>query len=438
MISTAGLVDISFPQGIGYGFDKDVHDIKLQTDGKILISGDFEHYDYNGSIFISPYFLRLNTDGTYDSTFDITVGSSGFNQSVRTIYIQNDGKILAGGLFTQLTRNGVTYNVNRIIRFNIDGTVDNTFISGLGFNDDVLKIEVLNNNKIIVVGRFTQYDGNSYNRVVRLNSDGSIDMTFVVGTGIDGAPPANYVNDVIKQPDGKLILVGHFELYNGNPVSCVVRILSDGGIDTTFNSGTGINGLLTSVGIQSSGHIILGGLFTEYNGVNLTNGNIVRINSDGSFSNSFRYGLNDAVVSILIQSDNKIIVGGSFNRYYTSPTDYISAKRLIKFLADTSLDGNFYLDPNYDDVFLALALTPNDGYLFIGGDTNYPPANHFSKLYNEALITVSANTEYFMCLSCSGTTNTVSVPHAIYSDGSGRNIVQLNTVALGGPDGLYN
>lgn len=438
MSSTAGLLDNTFPQGLNYGFDKDVHDIKIQTDGKILISGDFEHYDYNGTIFVSPYLLRLNTDGTFDSSFDITVGSAGINESVRTIHIQSDGKILIGGFFTQLIRNGVTYNVGRIIRFNSDGTVDSGFNSGTGFDGDVLKIEVQDDGKIIVVGKFTQYDSQAYNRVIRLNSDGSIDTSFVIGTGIDGVAPANYVNDLIKQPDGKLILVGHFEDYDGNSVSGIVRLLTDGSIDTTFNSGTGVNGLLTSVGIQSTGHIIIGGIFTEYNGTDLTFGNIVRINSDGSYSNSFEYGLDTGVTSLLIQSDDKIIVGGAFVKYYTSPTDFIDAKKLIKFLSNTSLDTNFYLNPNYDDVYLGLALTPNDGYLFVGGDSNYPPFNHFGKLINEALVPSSANTEYFMCLVCSGTTTSISVPHAIYSDGSGRDIVQLNTVALGGPNGLYN
>lgn len=438
MISTAGRIDNTFPQGTNYGFEKDVHDIKIQTDNKILVSGDFEHYDYNGTIHLSPYLLRLNSDGTFDSSFDIVVGSAGFNESVRSIIIQNDGKIVVGGFFTQLIRNSVTYNVNRIIRFNTDGTVDNTFNSGSGFNDEVLHLGIQDDGKIIAVGRFTQYNGNNYNRVIRLNTDGSVDNTFIIGSGIDGTPPANYVNNVLIQPDGKIILVGHFEDYNGNTVSCIVRLLSNGSYDTTFNTGTGVNGLLTSIGLQSTGHIIIGGTFTDYNTTNLTFGNIVRLNPDGSFCNSFSYGLDNTVTEIIIQSDDKIIVGGAFNKYYTSPTDFITAKKLIKFLSNTNLDENFYLNPNYDDVYLALALTQNDGFLFVGGDSNFPPFNHFGKLINEELVTISANTEYFMCLICSGVTNSVSTPHATYSDGYGRDIVQLNTVLLGGPNGLYN
>lgn len=435
---TAGSIDNTFPQGVNYGFDKDVHDIKLQSDGKILVSGDFAHYDYEGVIYPSPYLLRLNSNGTFDPTFDITVGSSGFNESVRTIHIQTDGKILVGGIFTQLERNGVTYNVGRIIRFNSDGSVDSTFSGGTGFNDDVYKIEVQDDGKIVVGGKFTQYDGQSYNRIIRLYSDGTIDPTFVIGSGLENGGPTVYVLDVIKQTDGKLIAVGLFDTYDGNSSPNVVRILTGGGFDSSFNVGTGTNALVTVVGLQSTGKIILGGNFTDYNGNDLSFGKLVRINSDGSFSNSFSYGLDSQVTSLIIQSDDKIIVGGTFVKYYTSLVDFITAKKLIKFLPNTSLDTDFYLNPNYDDVFLALALTPNDGYLFLGGDSNYPPFNHFGKLVNEALAPIYVNPEYFMCVTCSGETSSVSVPHAIYSNGSGRDVIQLNTVALGGPNGLYN
>ena len=127
-----------------------------------------------------------------------------------------------------------------------------------------------------------------------------------------------------------------------------------------------------------------------------------------------------------------------FIKYYTSPSTFISAPKLIRFIGNGNYDDSFYLNQNYNDGIYAITLTNNDDYVFIGGELNYPPFNHFGKLYNNVLITISANTEYKMCVICSGETSSVSPPHAIYSDGKGRNIVQLNTVALGGPNGLYN
>jgi uncharacterized delta-60 repeat protein len=437
MVVTAGLVDENFPHGIGYGFQKNVHDIRLQPDGKIIIAGDFTDYLYSGVTYNSTYLIRLNSDGTVDTSFDIMSGSAGFDDSVKTIHIQNDGKIIVGGDFTQLVRNSITYTLNHIVRFNSDGSVDTSFSGGTRFDDSVNKVEVQDDGKIVVGGKFTSYDGQSYNSIIRLYGDGTIDPTFIIGTGITGTPPNQYVNDVLKDGD-KLLVVGSFSSYNGNSVNNIVRILSNGSIDPTFDTGTGFNGITTSIGIQSTGHIVVGGQFTEFNGIDLDYGNIVRLKSDGSFSNSLSSGLNNTVITITIQEDDRILVGGFFIKYYTSPSTFISAPKLIRFIGNGNYDDSFYLNQNYNDGIYAITLTNNDDYIFIGGELDYPPFNHFGKLYNNALITISANTEYKMCVICSGETSTVIPPHAIYSDGKGRNIVQLNTVALGGPNGLYN
>ena len=110
--------------------------------------------------------------------------------------IQSDGKILVGGTF--FTYNGVS--ANRVIRLNSDGSVDNTFVTGTGFNNYVLSIVIQSDGKILVGGGFTAYNGVSANRIIRLNSDGSIDNTFVTGTGFD-----NYVYSIAIQSDGKIL-----------------------------------------------------------------------------------------------------------------------------------------------------------------------------------------------------------------------------------------
>ena len=434
-MGTAGHLDNYFPQGLLYGFDKNTHDIKIQTDNKIIVAGDFEYYNYDGLTFYSPYLCRLNSNGTFDSTFDITIGSSGLNNSVKTIHIQNDGKILIGGEFTQIIRNGITYNYPKIIRLNTDGSIDTSFIIGTGFNDTVEKIEVQNDDKIVVGGRFTEYSGTSYNSIIRLNYDGSIDTTFNVGTGFIGT----VVWDIIKDGD-KLLIGGDFTSYNGTSINKLIRLLTNGDIDGSFNIGTGFNNTVLSIGIQSTGKIIVGGVFTEFNGVDLYYGCIVRLNSDGSYSNSFGYGLDGVyggVATISVQPNDKILAGGFFTKYHTSLTESIDADKLIKFLSSCEIDSDFYLTP-YNDVINSIALYYGNDYLFIAGDMNYPPLNHFGKLINEGLNPISANTEYFMCISCSGETKTISVPHPTYSNGRGRDIIQLNAISLGGENGLNN
>jgi hypothetical protein len=127
--------------------------------------------------------VKLNTNGTIDNTF--TTGT-GFNNHVNCVRIQPDNKILLGGLFTSYS--GVT--ANRIIRLNSGGTIDNTFITGSGFNAYINSIDLQSDGKIIVLTDAnantnvqTTYSGVSYNNLIRLNTDGSIDNTFTSGVG---------------------------------------------------------------------------------------------------------------------------------------------------------------------------------------------------------------------------------------------------------------
>jgi len=144
--------------------------------------------------------------------------------------IQSDGKIIVGGDFTSFS--GVTSN--RIIRLNSGGTIDDTFTIGTGFNNSVYFVSALSNGKIMVGGAFTSYSGVTSNRIVRLNSDGTIDNTFSIGTGFN-----NHVLSINIQTNGKILVSGNFTSYNGTTVRNIVRLFSDGTLDTTLNTGTG-------------------------------------------------------------------------------------------------------------------------------------------------------------------------------------------------------
>jgi hypothetical protein len=69
-------------------------------------------------------------------------------------------------------------SANRVIKLNIDGTIDNTFNSGTGFNNNVSYGYVIWNNKLLFNGSFTSYNGIPSNGTIILNSDGSIHQTF--------------------------------------------------------------------------------------------------------------------------------------------------------------------------------------------------------------------------------------------------------------------
>lgn len=298
-----------------FGFGgSDVDIINIQSDGKIIAGGLFSTY-MNTS---SNRLVRINTDGTRDSTFSAGTGfvMSGGNAPVRTIEFQSDGKIIIGGNF--ISYNGT--NANNIIRLNSNGTVDSTFNIGTGFNFNVQSVAIQSDGKIIVFGLFTTYQGLTYNRIIRLNTDGSIDTSFNVGTGFSSAGGFyNVYGKIIIQPDGKIIIGCDNNLYNGVTINKIVRLNTDGSIDTSFNTGTGFGSgtgsAVLTMFLQPDGKLIVGGDFTTYQGVTVNR--LVRINTDGSRDTSFNTGVgfDNDVRTIDLQSDGKIVAGGDFTNF---------------------------------------------------------------------------------------------------------------------------
>ena len=261
----------------GTAANSDVFSIAIQSDGKILLGGQFT--SWNGVTV--NYIVRLNYDGTRDVAFTTNAGT-GANNIVRSIAVQSDGKIVIGGQFTSW--NGVT--VNRIVRLNSDGTRDTTFTTntGTGADSHVFSIAIQSDGKILLGGFFTSWNGVTVGRIVRLNSDGTRDTTFTTNTGT-GAD--NAVRSIVVQSDGKILLGGQFTSWNGVTVNYIVRLNSDGTRDTTFttNTGTGASATVLVITVQSDGKILLGGDFSTWNGATVNH--TVRLNSDGTRDTTF-------------------------------------------------------------------------------------------------------------------------------------------------------
>ena len=97
----------------------------------------------------------------------------------------------------------------------------------------------------------------------------------------------------------------------------MARLSSDGSLDTGFlATGTGASDGVLSVAIQSDGKVLIGGYFTTYNGTD--RGHVARLNSDGSLDTGFLatgVGANGSVYSVAVQSDGKVFIGGRFTTY---------------------------------------------------------------------------------------------------------------------------
>jgi hypothetical protein len=131
----------------------------------------------------------------------------------------------------------------------------------------------------ITTNRFTELYSQSAstvtaNRIVRLNSNGTIDNTFNIGSGFN-----NNVNSISVQPDGKILVGGNFGTYNDVTVNRFARLITDGTLDTTFNDGSGFNSTVNTVKLGQNNNIFVGGFFTNLNGV--TNNYFTVLLSDG-------------------------------------------------------------------------------------------------------------------------------------------------------------
>ncbi|MBW8051597.1 MAG: T9SS type A sorting domain-containing protein [Cytophagales bacterium] len=338
-----GSIDLSFT--VGTGANGIVLTTSIQSDGKIIIGGWFT--SYNGTAI--NRIARLNADGTLDSTF--TAGT-GANFGVSTTSIQSDGKIIIGGQFT-------SYNVtaiNRIARLNTDGTPDSTFTVGTGANNTVLTTSIQSDGKIIISGGFTSYNGTAINRIARLNADGTLDSTFTVGTGA-----SNAVWTTSIQSDGKIIMGGNFTSYNGTAINRIARLNADGTLDGTFTVGMGASSDVYTTSIQSDGKIIIGGWFTSYNGT--ARNYITRLNADGTLDSTFTVGTGASWIAqaTSIQSDGKIIIGGLFTTYNGT-----ARNRIARLNADGILDGIFTVGIGADSTVFTTSIQ-SDGKIIIGG-----------------------------------------------------------------------
>ena len=168
---------------------------------------------------------RLNSDGGLDTGFN---PGSGANSNVEYLALQSDGKVLIGGAFTNFNR---TARI-RIARLNGDGSLDAGFDAGLGANDSVFSVAVQSDGKVLIGGWFTNVNGTTRNFVARLNSDGTLDASFDPGAN-------NTVYSVAVQSDGKILIGGDFSMVKGTSRNRITRLNSDGSLDGGFNPDRG-------------------------------------------------------------------------------------------------------------------------------------------------------------------------------------------------------
>lgn len=371
----AGSVDTTFqPAG---GLDGDVHTLALQADGKIVVGGDFAfagNYSRDGV-------ARFKPDASLDLSF-LHYGG-GANDSVRSLIVQSDQRVVLGGLFTSLAG----LNLNYLARLNFDGTVDGGFNIVAGADNPVYALAecfIGVNRKILVGGSFSSFNQLSYNHIVRLNDNGTVDGGFQLGSGANGIIYAIAVYPTNTLNGGKILIGGSFSYAGGSSRNGIARLNPDGSLDPSFDPGTGPDGAVRAITIQLDGRVLVGGSFTNFNG-HLCSG-VARLNGDGSLDLPFVSNLglhtNGTVYAIALQPDTRILLGGEFSSF-----SGVTRSNITRLNFDGTVDTSINFGGGANGYVGALAVQTDNNIVLGGGFTQVDgePRSRLARIYGGSL-----------------------------------------------------
>jgi|GEM_PF-847583 len=349
--NTDGSLDTTFGSGgsrfTQIGDSSVARAVVLQTDGKIIVGGDFS----NGTA--SQFALvRYTSDGAIDTTFGtsnngIVTTNVGSNSNLMGLAIQPDRKIVAVGGATVPFGTGTTPTF-ALVRYSENGVIDNA-PSSFGIGGIVTlpigsatgtpssfgrALAIQADGKIVVAGS-SNSSGATHITLARYNSNGTLDTTSFgpapgntggIVTTVPSGASSSIVTALTIQADGKIVGAGNSTSATTTPI--LVRYEANGSLDTATFGTNGTGGLVsttraispigkTALVLQTDGKIILAALLS-----------IARYNTDGSPDSTF--GTNGVVntnigtailgipnLDVAIQPDGKVIIGGQLNSHFT-------------------------------------------------------------------------------------------------------------------------
>jgi uncharacterized delta-60 repeat protein len=366
--------------------------IAEQPDGKILVGGASGSWDFV-NFAAKSFIVRLNLNGSTDNTFDVTT-----NSGVSAIAIQPNGDIILGGTFT--TVNGITRN--RIARVNSLGVVDTTFNPNITVIADgalvVDSIIVEPDGKILVGGSFGNVGGTAKNNIVRLFSDGRLDTSFV-GTS------NGRIYAMARQGDGKIVVGGQFSTFNTVSRNRLARINPDGSLDTSLNAELfdPFFSVVQDIKILEDEDILVAGKFTLAG--SHTTSDLLKIKNNGKVDTTFSISLTNSGAGsrqlnrIGVQQDGKIVLAGSFGSI-NGVQELTGAARINK---DGSLDKNFKTNILGSSSLSAfLTFVKSDGRIFFSFFNVIETSDHFV-LFKE----VVDNAPYRLAYTVPGNTQAI-------------------------------
>ncbi|HTR40470.1 MAG TPA: protein kinase [Pseudomonadales bacterium] len=341
-VTTTVLVDTNF--NAGTGTDNTIRCMALQQDGKILIAGLFTNF--NG--VAAEKIVRLTPDGSVDTTFTPHVPGN-----VYAIALQPDGQILIGGqgLWAK-------HPARKFIRLEPDGSRDGRFHGESAYNSDVRAITIQPDGGTLVGGSFTKVATKEHHGLVRLNANDQIDDSFNTSTAGSAV-----VLSIAALPDGKILAAGIFNNFGNSSQTHLVRLSSDGSVDATFNDAAYADKNIRQVLLQKDGKVLACGFSMSIN--NTASPYITRLNADGSTDPGFHFTgqPGDAFWSMALQPDGKILIGG-----YNETNKEVSPI-MTRLNPDGSPDKSFQISDLTGNCIWGIIVQP-DGKILVAGAIN--------------------------------------------------------------------
>ncbi|MEO8765511.1 MAG: T9SS type A sorting domain-containing protein [Ginsengibacter sp.] len=396
--SLDGTLDASFDndgrQTTNFGAYDNAYSLAIQSDGKIVLAG----YTYVGPNYNFAV-VRYNINGTPDPSFNgngkQTANLGSDLQTGNSVAIQSDDKIVVAGY----TITAPDDNDFAVVRFNTNGSLDNTFdndgmlTTDFSTSDDYAgSIAIQSDNKILVAGYSYVYSPGlnaQHVAVSRYNTNGSLDDTFADHGKLEGDSKQGdtWFNTTAIQTDGKIVAAG-FTWNGSNYDFAVARFNINGTPDSTFSddgkqvTNLGATDVAYSMVIQPDGKIVVAGN-------SKTQFAIARYNINGSLDNTFSgdgklvipMGFADACKSVALQNDGKIVlVGYTFTDATYGPASFAVARLNANGTLDNTFNGNGKQLTDFEDApsFGTSVAISNEGKIVVGGRTYLNNQDNFS------------------------------------------------------------
>ncbi|MBK9495694.1 MAG: delta-60 repeat domain-containing protein [Xanthomonadales bacterium] len=336
-LSPEGVLDGDFQVAL----DQQVFALAALADGRVIAGGDF-------SGGFTPRIMAINTLGQL-STFP----PSGASQSVRALLTLPDDSVLVGGKFASLggvTRSGIG-------RVEAHGQLDTTF--GPVHDGSVITAAVhMPDRHWLVAGDFVVFDGLPRQNLARVDSRGRVTIPVFGASNpnLNGVPLA-----MAALADGRAVIAGDFTSAYGQGAGNLIRVNADlSGRDSFAQFPAQTDGPIRALAVQADGKILLGGDFTQVNGVSRLG--IARLNASGTLDSAFNANMaaGSSVRALAVSAAGEIFVGGSF-----TTVGGIARNHLVKLNTTGGVDAIFNPAPNARVDTLLLA---PDGGVWVGGE----------------------------------------------------------------------